>query len=88
MNSSILLQINISNNDGAWLWNDNIKAIHNWSTEFTTYNGDERALSDADKQLVTRRHEFAPSESEIMRILIDNISDDALYKIRNYFNRY
>lgn len=86
--SSVQLQMNVRNSDGRWMWNDNVNAVYNWRTDFATFTGDERALSDADKQIVNRRHEFAPPESEIMRILLENITNDALYRIRNYFNRY
>ncbi len=88
MNSSIQLQVNVRNTDGRWVWNDNVNAVHNWSTEFATFTGDERALSDADKQIVNRRHEFAPTETEITRVLLESVNNDALYRIRNYFNRY
>ena len=88
MNSSIQLQVNVRNSDGRWVWNDNVNAVHNWSTEFATFTGDERALSDADKQIVNRRHEFAPTETEITRVLLESVNNDAQYRIRNYFNRY
>ncbi|MEO5947822.1 MAG: hypothetical protein ABIP79_13470 [Chitinophagaceae bacterium] len=88
MNSSIQLLVNVRNSDGRWVWNDNVSTVHHWSTEFATFTGDERALSDADKQIINRRHEFAPTETEIMRVMLENINNDALYKIRNYFNRY
>lgn len=88
LQSSAMLQINVRNADGRWVWNDNARADFNWSTEFATYNGDERALSEADKQIVNRRQEFAPTASEIMRVLLEKINNDALYKIRNHFNRF
>jgi tetratricopeptide (TPR) repeat protein len=85
--SNALLQIDIRDNDGRWLWSDNIGANHNWSTEFATYTGDARALSEGDKQLINQRAEYGPSENEIMRLLIEQISNDTRYKIKNYFNR-
>lgn len=88
MNSDARLQVNVRDADGRWLWNDNFNANHNWSTEFATYTGDARALSESDKQLVNRRGKFGPAESEIMRYLFDQISTDALYRIKNYFNRF
>jgi tetratricopeptide (TPR) repeat protein len=88
MVSDALLQVNVRDNDGGWLWNDQFKGNHNWSTEFATYTGDARALSTEDKVLVDRRPGFAPSENEITRHLIDEVSNDALYRIKNYFNRY
>ena len=88
MNSDALLQVNVRDNDGGWLWNDNFNGNHNWSTEFATYTGDARALSAGDKQLVERRQEFAPTENEIMKCMLEQINNDALYRIKNYFNRF
>jgi hypothetical protein len=88
MSSNAILQVYIRDADGRWLWNDNISAQHNWATEFATYNGDERALSDADRISVNRRNEFAPTESEVMRLLLEEISSNIQYRLKNYFNRY
>ena len=88
MNSDALLQVNVRDNDGHWQWSDNFNASHNWSTEFATYTGDTRALSASDKQLVDRRQDFPPTENEIMKCMLDQINNDALYRIKNYFNRY
>jgi tetratricopeptide (TPR) repeat protein len=88
MSSNAVLQVRVRDADGRWLWNDNFTANHNWSTEFASYKGDERALTEADKQLVNRRHEFAPPETEIIRIMLEQIGNDARYRIANYFNRF
>jgi hypothetical protein len=40
---------------GRILWSDNFVGEHRWHTEFATYTGDERALSDNDKALINRR---------------------------------
>ncbi len=85
--SNAVLQVNVRDFDGRWLWNDNVIGNHNWSTEFATYTGDVRALSESDKQLIDRRQEFGPSENEIMRLLLDQINNDAQFRIKNYFNR-
>ena len=86
--SNAVLQVDVRDNDGRWLWNDNFTGTHNWSTEFATYTGDARALSASDKQLVDRRDEFGPSENEITRLILEQISNDAQYRIKNYFNRF
>lgn len=88
MNSSAILQISVRDASGRWVWGDNFGSDHNWYTEFSTYTGDSRALSESDKQLVDRRREFAPSDNEIMRCLIDELSNTAQYRLRNFFNRY
>lgn len=88
MRSDAMLQVNVRDANGGWLWSDNISSNYSWSTEFATYTGDERALSETDKQLVNRRQEQAPHEEEIIRCLMDEISNNTLYRIKNYFNRY
>lgn len=85
--SNALLQVQVRDEDGRWLWSDNVTGQHNWSTEFASYTGDIRALSDADKQLINRRQEFGPTENEIMNLLFDQLSNDVQYRIKNYFNR-
>jgi hypothetical protein len=74
--------------NGSRLWNDHIGSSYTWATEFSTYTGDERALSDEDKKLVGRTPPAAPHESEIIRILKNNIYNDLLYRLKNFYNRY
>ncbi|MBL7746382.1 MAG: hypothetical protein JNM19_03045 [Chitinophagaceae bacterium] len=87
MSSSAVLQLSVRDDNGRWLWNDEVKGYHDWATEFSTYTGDARALSETDRQLIDRKKEFAPSENEIMKCITDQISHDAQYRIKNYFNR-
>lgn len=86
--SNAVLQINVRDAEGRLLWSDDVAANYNWSTDFATYKGDERALSESDKQLVDRKAEFGPSENEIMRSLVDQISSDAQNRLKNYFYRF
>jgi hypothetical protein len=88
MHSDGNLLVNIRDNDNRWVWNDNFRGDHNWTTEFATYTGDERALSETDKQLINRRPESAPHEDEIMRFIIREINNNLHYRIRDFYNRY
>ncbi len=88
MNSHALLQVNLRDENGRWLWSDDIPADHTWCTEFSTFTGDERALSDADKELINRRRDFSPTETDLMRSLLDQLNNTAPYRIRNYFARF
>lgn len=88
MRSDAMLQINVRDGNGGWLWNDNIYANHNWETVFATFSGDERALNDNDRQLVNKRQEQPPREEEIIRCLMDEINTNSLYRFKNYFSRY
>jgi len=80
------LQVNVRDISGRWIWSDNVQGNHNWCTEFSTYTGDERALSESDKQLVNRRQEYPPHEDEIMRCIMNEINSNMMGRVRNYFS--
>ena len=80
------LQVNVRDASGRWLWSDNVQGIHNWCTEFSTYTGDERALSESDKQSVNRRQDYPPHNDEIMRCIMNEINSHLLSRVRNYFS--
>ena len=80
------LQVNVRDASGRWLWSDNVQANHNWCTEFSTYSGDERALSDSDKQLVNRRQDYPPHDDEIIRCIMNEINSNMLTRVRNHFS--
>jgi hypothetical protein len=88
MNSRAFLQVSVRDEDGRWVWNDDFNGYHSWNTEFSTFTGDARALSEADRQLIDRKKEFAPSDNEVMNYMLNQIMNDAQYRIRNYFNRF
>jgi hypothetical protein len=88
INSEGNLSISIRNNNGLRLWNDNVINNHSWSTEFSSYTGDERALSDEDKKLLNKTRENPPREEEIISCVKEGIYNDFLNKIRNYYSHY
>ena len=81
------LQVNVRDASGRRLWSDDIRGNHNWFTEFSTYTGDERALTESDKQLVNRRQDHPPHENEITRCIINEINSNMSGRLRNYFSR-
>jgi hypothetical protein len=80
------LQVNVRDMTGRWIWSDNVIGNHNWCTEFSTFTGDERALSETDKQLVNRRQEYPPHDDEIIRCIMNEINSNTLNRMRNYFS--
>lgn len=82
------LQINIRDTDGRWIWSDELRGEHRWATEFASYTGDARALSEADKELVNRRPQTQPREEDIIRKIMDDLDDDVTWRIRNFYSRY
>lgn len=87
VNSDGTVLVNIRDVNGRRLWTDNVPGTHSWKTEFATYTGDERALTDADKQLINRARENAPEEKEILKQIIAEINNNLYSRIREYFRR-
>jgi len=83
-----ILNISVRDNSGRWLWNDNVTGSDSWTTEFTTYTGDERALSDEDKKLLNRQKEIPPHEEQIISCIKESIYNEFISRIRNYYSRY
>ena len=88
MYSEGLLQVNIRENDGHYLWSDNFRGDHNWTTEFSSYTGDARALSESDKQLVNHPAENPPLEEEIVRHIVNEIDNNIAGRIRDFYRRF
>ena len=82
------LFITLRDTKGRTVWNDRFTGEHRWQTEFTTYTGDERALTDADKALLNKKDQNTPRQDEIFEELLRKIQSDIHYRIRNYYSRY
>jgi hypothetical protein len=87
LQSDGLLQVTVKDYAGQWLWSDTYRGDYNWSAEFSSYTGDARALGDDDKKLCDGREQFPPQESEIIRIIMDEVQSKAECGIKDYFNR-
>ncbi len=70
------------------LWRDNARAEHRWLTEFSTYTGDERALSESDKALLKGKPEQPPREDDIVERLLNRLAGNTTQRLRDYYNRY
>ena len=87
LRSDAMMRFVVRDAAGYSTWSELANSNHSWSTEFATFAGDERALSEADKQQINRRKEFAPTDNEILRCLLEDLGNDAQWKVRNYFSR-
>ncbi|MES2882305.1 MAG: hypothetical protein V4676_09175 [Bacteroidota bacterium] len=70
------------------IWNDRFTGQHQWRTQFATYTGDERALSDSDRGQLNNNNQNPPREEEILDELFRKIQTDLAYRLRNYYSRY
>jgi hypothetical protein len=88
LKSNGLLQVTVRDFNNQWLWSETYRGDYNWSTEFSTYTGDARALSEEDKKLISRREEFPPRNDEIIRTIMNEAQGKAECGVKDYFNRF
>jgi tetratricopeptide (TPR) repeat protein len=88
MQADGLLQVTVRDHNSQWLWSTTYTGGYNWSAEFSTYNGDSRALTEEDKKLINRKEDFPPSNDEIAGIIINEIRSKTECGVKDYFNRY
>ena len=83
-----ILSISIRNKSGLSLLNDKVIGSHTWTAEFSTYNGDERALNDDDKKLLNKTRQDPPKEEETIKSIKENVYGNFIAKLRNFYTRY
>lgn len=82
-----LLQASIRDIDNRHLWSDTYRSDYRWVYSFSTYTGDERALSEEDKKLLNQREQFPPSTDEIIRVIMNDVQNKAQCGISEYYAR-
>lgn len=83
------LYITVRDTKGRTIWNDRFTGQHKWETQFASYTGDERALSESDKTSLSQTTNYnPPTEDQIMEELLKQIQNDLSYRLRNYYTRY
>lgn len=83
------LYLSLRDPRGRTLWTDRFTGQHRWQTQFATYTGDQRALSDNDKALLNQNNnQNPPREDDIMAELYRQIQSDLSQRLRNYFSRF
>ncbi|HET9826622.1 MAG TPA: hypothetical protein VFP87_14880, partial [Chitinophagaceae bacterium] len=80
--------ISIRNRAGLNLLNDKVVGTNSWTTQFSTFTGDERALSDEDKQVLNKSKQNPPKEEETMKSIKDNVYGNFIARLRNFYSRY
>ena len=86
--SDVDMYVTAREQKGRILWSDNVRSEHQWKVEFASYTGDERALIESDKTLLTKKDYKTPKEEDITNDLLTKLQNDVVYKLRNYYNRY
>ena len=73
---------------GKVVWTEVVKGEHRWETKFATYNGDERALSDTDINLVNTKEKKAPEESTVVNEVLRQLGSNLSSRLQNHYTRY
>jgi len=81
------LVITLRDTNGRMIWTDRFTGHHEWKTEFATYTGDDRALSESDRKALDRDQPDAPGQEAVLEELFRQIQNDLYYRLRNYYNR-
>ena len=83
------LMIRIRDTYGRTLWTDRFTGSHRWQESFVSYTGDERALSESDRNAGrSSNRQQVPDQDEILRILFNQIHSDLSSRLRSYYTRY
>ena len=82
-----LLQATVLDFNQRWLWSDTYRGDYSWQASFSTFTGDERALSDEDRKLIGQKEQWPPSNDEIIRIIMNEIRNKTECGISDYFKR-
>ncbi len=82
------LLITLRDINGGIIWSDRFTGQFQWRTEFSTYTGDERALSQNDINLINKSEDHLPSEEYILEHLLRQIQNDLASRLRTYYGRY
>jgi len=72
----------------AVLSSTQIPSEYVWSSEWATFNGDERALSTQQLELTKKREQVPPSKDELFRAVINPIFDQITVKIKEFYKGY
>lgn len=86
--SEAILLVSSHSADGRAIWNDRVKARHEWNTEWVSYTGDERALPENDKALINKTRQHPPQPRQIEEALYNQLQSNAAYRLKNYYRNY
>ena len=82
------MQVVVRDQNNLRLCTQTYRGKHFWTTEFATYTGDSRALSESDKQLVNHTGDTPPREEDIIRIIMEELQSKVECGIKDYFYNY
>ena len=73
--------------NGATLKNSIVQGTYNWQSNWASYTGDARALTDQQKKLCERR-ETNPSDTDLMNKVKADLDKNLSGELRGFYSRY
>ncbi len=70
------------------LMREEVGGEYNWGTDWASFNGDERALSEADKRLCQSREQMPPPPQQMFIEFCKPIYDQVTSKLRRFYDKY
>lgn len=70
------------------VWSEIFRGDYNWVGQFASFTGDERALSEADKQLINAGEQWPPDDEYIINIIMQEIQQKTQCGISEFFLSY
>lgn len=80
------LIIDLREPNGRPVWSDRFTGQHQWRTQYVTYTGDERALSESDKNQINQHNAYRElRQEEILEELFRQIRNDLSSRLGRYY---
>jgi cation transport regulator ChaB len=73
---------------GQILMDRRVEGNYCFVNEYSQFRGDERALTDSDRNLVNRQRSNRPSEWELLNRLSSDLHDQVTRELRYFYSRY
>jgi tetratricopeptide (TPR) repeat protein len=70
------------------LMREEVGGEYNWGTEWASFNGDERALTENDKRLCQRREELPPPPQQMFIEFCKPIYDQTTSRLKRFYDKY
>lgn len=85
LRSDGMMAISIRDESGRRIWSETYTGQHFWTTEYATYTGDARALTESDKQLLNKPQQSPPAETDIINTIMSELQSKVECGIKDFY---
>lgn len=72
----------------ASLLREDVTGEYTWVNEWARYNGDDRALTDVERQMCNKNEEMPPSRQQLFIEFSKPIYDQVTAKLKKFYDKY